>query len=207
MKQTKVNTTVDIDSYVVNSAKYYSLKLVAKGYYNFYETDDLEQEILALFLYQIKKYKYDESKSSYKNWVSILMENIFKELIRKSKLHKKYFSKVSLNDTTNTSENYKNYKTYKYGNNSTDNNSSEIIDLIEDTNANTFEEYYKSTRDKKLLQVINNLPDDLKELCRLLRDKNVTDIAKQLKISRDTVYSKIHKIKKIFKDNGIDNCE
>ena len=44
MKLTKVNTTVDIDSYVVNSAKYYSLKLVAKGYYNFYEADDLEQE-------------------------------------------------------------------------------------------------------------------------------------------------------------------
>ena len=62
MKLTKVNTTVDIDSYVVNSAKYYSLKLVRKGYYSFYETDDLEQELLAIFLCQIKKYKYDKTK-------------------------------------------------------------------------------------------------------------------------------------------------
>ena len=108
---------------------------------------------------------------------------------------------------SNNNNNYSNYKNYKYGSNSTDNNSSEIIDLIQDTNANTFEEYYKLTRDKKLLQVINNLPEDLKEICRLLRDKNVTDIAKQLKVSRDTVYNKIHKIRTIFKDNGIDNWE
>ena len=120
-------------------------------------------------------------------------------MFRNSKLHRKYVSRVSLNDTTSICENN--------NSNSTNNNSSEIIDLIEDTNANTFEEYYKLTRDKKLLQVINNLPDDLKELCRLLRDKNVTDIAKSLKISRDTVYEKIHKIRKIFKENGIDSWE
>ena len=39
----------DLESYIFNSAKYYALKLIRNGFYSFYEVNDLEQEILALF--------------------------------------------------------------------------------------------------------------------------------------------------------------
>ena len=41
----------NLDSYILNSAKYYATKLVSKGFYNFYDLNDLKQEILALFYY------------------------------------------------------------------------------------------------------------------------------------------------------------
>lgn len=180
--QNSKNYFENIDLYVINSAKFHALKIVERGYYPFYELDDLEQEILALFLYQSKKSPYEKTKSTYKYWVSITIENICKELIRKKIVHNKYFSKTSLNDFCF----------------SDDNDSSEIIDLIEDKSANTFEEYYKLNQKEKLLNAIDKLPDELKDLCRMLQDKNVTEIAKELNLSRDTIYRKIHRIKEIL---------
>ena len=44
----------DLESYIFNSAKYYALKLIRNGFYSFYEVNDLEQEILALFYCHLK---------------------------------------------------------------------------------------------------------------------------------------------------------
>ena len=178
----------NIRSYILNSAKYHALKLINQGYYPFYELEDLEQEILALFLYKINKYSYDESKSSYKSWVTMIIKNICYDLIQKAIKYKKYFSKTSLNDLL-----------------SSDNqDSNEIIDFIADETANTFEEYYNFNQKEKILNEINNFPDELKELCRMLQDKNVTEISKELNISRKTIYKRINKIKMLLKKYNTD---
>ena len=199
MKLTKVNTTVDIDPYVQSSAKYYSLKLVNKGYYNFYETDDLEQEILALFLCQIKKYPHDPNKSSEKHWISIIMENIYKNLKSKAIRESRFISKVSLNDSIGTSVTSSSKR-----NNNEQSNESEIIDFIQDDKSNTFETYCKQKTKEKITKAIEDLPNDLKDICRYLQTDNVSDISKKLNISRKTIYQKIHKIKSIFEECGID---
>ena len=90
-------------------------------------------------------------------------------------------------------------------NKSSDNSSSEIIDFIEDNNSNTFEEYYKESQNKKLFNAINSLPEDLKEICGLLKYKNATEVSRELNISRATLYRKIHEIKEVFIKTGVDN--
>ena len=181
----------DVESYILNSAKYHAIELVKGGYFQFYELEDLEHEILARFYKKIKIYGFNEEKSNYKSWISFLIDKISIRLIEKAMTRNKYNSKISLNDSFT-------------GTNNEDNNSSEIMDFIEDNNSNTFEEYYKSSQSKKLLETINSLPKDLKELCRLLKYKNATEVAKQLNISRATLYRKVQKIREIFIKANID---
>jgi RNA polymerase sigma factor (sigma-70 family) len=183
-----------LDPYVLNSVRIYALGLVKTGYYLFSDLDDLEQEMILYFLSENKKYKYDKNKSSFKHWVNILLQNSCGLLIRKVRIRNKYFHKFSLNDPMNNTDH-----------NSNDDNPIEMIDLIEDDKADTFEEYCKMTQNKKLSVVLNKLPEDLKQLCKLLQtEKNVTEVAKKLSLSRKSIYKKIHKIKKIFKDLGMD---
>ena len=148
----------DLESYIFNSAKYYALKLIRNGFYSFYEVNDLEQEILALFYYRIKKYDHDESKSSIKYWINIIMEGIYGNLLEKARIRNKVFSQKSLNDNFNQS-NISN-------NPSNENDNMEIIDFIEDNTTDTFESYCKIKIEELILKAVDNLPDDLKELCR-----------------------------------------
>lgn len=182
----------EVEAYILNSVKFHALELVKKGYFQFYELEDLEHEILARCYAKIKKYGYDKTKSIYKTWISFLIEKISLRLIERARTRNKYNSKISLNDFSPD----KNYN---------ENNSSEIIEFIEDNNSNTFEEYYKASQDKKLFSIVNSLPEDLKELCRLLKYKNITEISNELNISRNTVYRRIQKIKEIFIKAGINN--
>ena len=119
----------NLDSYILNSAKYYATKLVRNGFFDFYDLNDLEQEILALFYYRIKKYSHDETKSSIKHWVSIIMEGIYGNLVEKAIVHNKFFSKKSLNDYSEINKSNSN------------NESKEIIEFIEDDHSDTFESY------------------------------------------------------------------
>jgi RNA polymerase sigma factor (sigma-70 family) len=183
-----------LDPYVLDSVRIYALGLVKTGYYLFSDLEDLEQEMILYFLNENKKYKYDKNKSSFKHWVNILLQNSYGLLIRKAKIRNKYFHKFSLNDLANNTDH-----------NSNDDNPIEMVDLIEDDKADTFEEYYKMTQSRKLSTILNKLPKDLKQLCKLLQtEKNVTEVAKKLGLSRKSVYKKIHRIKEIFKGLGMD---
>ena len=145
----------DLESYIFNSAKYYALKLVKNGFYSFYEVNDLEQEFLALFYYRIKKYSHDESKSSIKYWINIIMEGIYGNLLEKARIHNKVFSRKSLNDYADIDG---------IGNSSgiSKNDSKEIIDFIEDNKTDTFESYCRIKREELVLKAVDNLPNDLK---------------------------------------------
>jgi RNA polymerase sigma factor (sigma-70 family) len=175
-----------LDPYVFDCAKYYSLKLVRYGFYSFSDLEDLEQEILIYFIENSRKYRFNKDKSSYKNWVIILVKSAYRILIKKAKIRRKYNSNVSLNDFVKDSD-----------------NNSEIIDFIEDNNSNFFEELCQRELNEKLYKTIKTLPEDLKQLCRLLQCKNITEVAKELNLSRKSVYKKIHKIKTIFEKAGL----
>jgi RNA polymerase sigma factor (sigma-70 family) len=178
----------NLDPYVFNCAKYYALKLVRSNFYSFSDLEDLEQEILVNFIEKNRKYK-PYSNISAKNWTTIIVKSSYKELMRKSKLRRKYFSNISLNEPINSND---------------DNGNSEIIDFIEDKNSsNAFEDFCQLKEMERLYKIIETLPEDLKKLCRLLQTKNVTEIAKELKLSRWSVYDKIHKIKRIFEKAGV----
>ena len=71
-----------INSYVINQAKYYSNKLIANGYYNNYEREDLFQEFIVCYLKH--KNDYDASKSSFKVYVTFIFQNLNKDLIIRS---------------------------------------------------------------------------------------------------------------------------
>ncbi len=186
----------EVEAYILNSVKYHALELVKKGYFQFYELEDIEHEILAKCYDKIKRYGYDETRSNYKSWISFLIEKISLRLIERAIARNKYNSKLSLNDLSIS---------FVSNNKDSDNSSSEIIDFIEDNNSNTFEEYYRTSQNKKLFNAINSLPEDLKEICRLLKYKNATEVSKELNISRATLYRRIQKIKEIFIKANIDN--
>lgn len=175
----------DINSYVLNSAKFYALKLVNRGNFPYFLLPDLEHDLLVYFLEESKKYEYDETKSSYKYWVTVIMETGCKRILRKARLYKKHFSQTSLNDfiTDNDGE------------------CSEVIDFVEDDKS--FEEYFENNRKEKLLSVVAKMPDDLKEVCRLLQDKNISQISRELKVSRKSISKKVNKIRAIFKEAGL----
>jgi RNA polymerase sigma factor (sigma-70 family) len=180
----------NLDPYVFDCAKYYSLRLVKHGFYSFSDLEDLEQEMLVKFIEKSKRHAFDKNKSSPKNWTTILMKSIYSELLRESKIRSKYFSKTSLNEQINPKED--------------NDNNSEIIDFIEDNRPSVFDKCFKTTRSRKLLEAVESLPEDLRTVCRLLRDKNVAEIARELKLSRKSIYKKIRKIKSMFEEIGLE---
>ncbi|HSQ97543.1 MAG TPA: hypothetical protein VLL98_02370 [Rickettsiales bacterium] len=202
----KVSTAEGIVSYAQSSAKFYALKLINSRCFSFYDLDDLEQEILALFLYQIKKYPYDPNKSSEKHWISIIMENIYKNLKSKAIRESKYISKVSLNDSMGTSINGSSRKSYSNGinrnhnHNSEQSSESEIIDFIQDDKSNTFETYCKQKIKEKITKAIEIMPNDLKDICRYLQTDNVSDISKKLNISRKQYIKKYTKLNQFLRN-------
>lgn len=88
------------------------------------------------------------------------MDGIYGNLLEKAQIHNKVFSQKSLNDNYNQSN--------RPNNSSNENDNMEIIDFIEDNRADTFENYCRIKREELILKAVDNLPDDLKELCRQL---------------------------------------
>ena len=55
-----------------------------------------------------------------------------------------------------------------------------------------------------LTLVLDELPDDLRQLARLLQTRTVAEIARELGVPRSTLYEKgIARLRKIFEDNGL----
>jgi RNA polymerase sigma factor (sigma-70 family) len=150
--------------------------------------------MLVRFIEKDKKYK-PHSSISPKNWINVIVKSIYNELMRKSKLQRKYFSKTSLNEPI------------RNNNHNDDNSNSETADFIEDGRPSFFDELCEKELNRKLREAVETLPDDLKNICRLLRNKNVTEIAKELKLSRWSVYDKLHRIEKVFRERGIDKIK
>lgn len=126
------------------------------------------------------------------------MEGIYGNLLEKAQIHNKVFSQKSLNDNYNQSN--------RPNNSSNENDNMEIIDFIEDNRTDTFENYCRIKREELILKAVDNLPDDLKELCRQLQtDTNITNISKKLNLSRKTIYQKINKIRKIFEELNLND--
>lgn len=126
------------------------------------------------------------------------MEGIYGNLLEKARIHNKVFSQKSLNDSYNYSN--------KSNNSSNENDNMEIIDFIEDNRTDTFENYCRIKREELILKAVDNLPNDLKELCRQLQtDTNITNISKKLNLSRKTIYQKINRIRKIFEELNLND--
>ena len=127
------------------------------------------------------------------------MEGIYVNLLEKAAIHNKVFSKKSLND-------YADIDGISNGSGISKNDSKEIIDFIEDNKTDTFESYCRIKREELVLKAVDNLPNDLKELCRQLQtDTNITNISKKLNLSRKTIYQKINRIRKIFEELNLND--
>lgn len=126
------------------------------------------------------------------------MEGIYGNLLEKARIHNKVFSQKSLNDNYNQSN--------RPNNSSNENDNMEIIDFIEDNTTDTFESYCKIKMEELILKAVDNLQNDLKELCRQLQtDTNITNISKKLNLSRKTIYQKINRIRKIFEELNLND--
>jgi DNA-directed RNA polymerase specialized sigma24 family protein len=68
-----------IDSYVVQQARFYSLRLIRKNYYSSNDFDDLVQEFILYYL----RYgdNYDSARSSFKHFVQIMFNSCACNLI------------------------------------------------------------------------------------------------------------------------------
>lgn len=168
----------NINSYVINQAKYYSNKLIANGYYNNYEREDLFQEFIIFYL----KYKdnYDINKSSFKHYINVIYNNLYNDLIDKTK--------------------YKRRILYLLDNEDNNNNLTDYKDSLTEVSP-----FFMSLNMIDLKNTIDKLPNHnhLKDISYfIVEGYMVAEIAKKLKISKTSIYKKLKQIEKYFLDIG-----
>ncbi len=171
----------NIDSYVINQAKYYSNKLVKNGYYDNREREDLFQEFIICYLKH--RDNYNITKSSFKVYVTFIFQNLNKDLIIRSIERRK----VPVTYYQNTLPPNRCYE-----NNS---DTTEYMDPLMEVSP-----FFMSLNMIYLKNTIDKLPnEELKEICYLIMDGyNILEIAKRLNLSRVVIYKKLKQIKKYF---------
>lgn len=177
-----------VESYVILLARNFSLKLVNSGLFLFSDFDDLKQEFI--YHYLRKKDKYDPTKSSPETFVYILFQSKSKDMTRKVLNVRSKYS-YSLDESAFRDNSY---------NGSFSEESISHKDLIE----SHYDSDFNMEISTDIQKVFNRLPNDLKRVCRLLQSHSIKEIAANLNISQRRVYYLIDKLKKYFKEAGMD---
>jgi len=182
-----------IDRYAVRLIKYKARQLVGRVGFTEFDREDLEQEMMMDLFQRLPKYNPDRAQRT--TFIARIVEHKIATIIetRKAGLRDYRLCNCSLNDRLEDGEG----------------GSVERMEIIDQ------EDYLRRTgrlsrpaavlRDLSLdlRKEIENLPPELRELCKRLETDTVTEISRDTGIPRGTIYESIKKLRAIFQDAGL----
>jgi len=173
------------DEYVARLVRIKARQLV--GRYGFTESDreDIEQELKLDLLERLPD--YDPDRGSLEGFVSGVVDHKISRFLEKRSAAKRNPDRVaySLNDAI----------------------ADEQGGLVERAAAMPDETLPRGRQQDLVLDLadaLSELPPDLRRLCCQLREKGVTEIARQEGVSRKTVYERIKRIREKLRERGLD---
>ena len=185
------NTYRGIDEYAARLIKHKARQMVGTAGYSFSDMPDLEQELVADLLQRLPRFNPTIAKMS--TFVSRIVEHRIATILEARNASCRDWKRCqdSLNEplSNNEGEFY------------------EFMDLVRsptiglDDDGESIEDAYSFAIDFK--KAMESLPEDLQEICQLLKGHSLTDVAQQLDMPRTTLYSKLRTIRNHFSAAGM----
>jgi len=184
------NNYKGVEPYIVSSAHNFSLKLIKSGLFLFSDINDLEQELLFHCVRNLNK--FDSSKSSFEHFVTVIIENKYKDILRKANAKNRCSFFYSLEESVFNDDSY---------NGSFNEESTTYKDLI----ASHYDSDLSMELSADIEMLFNNkLSDEYKNLFRLLQTHSFEEIAHELDVAPRTIYNMVNRLKEYFKEAGLD---
>ncbi|MCL1859895.1 MAG: sigma-70 family RNA polymerase sigma factor [Oscillospiraceae bacterium] len=177
----------DVDYFEIIVKKYekmiYNLAIVKT--HNRENAQDISQECFLRAYKMLRSYKTD---SAFSTWIYRICQNLIFDFYRKNKKIKTV--SLSAPDLYDEDQNQKNKEKD-----------------IEDTDSEPAEQVIRAEKTEKIREIINSLPEDLKEIIILrdLNDISYAQIAEMLDIEIGTVKSRLSRAREKLKDYIIKN--
>lgn len=159
-----------------------------------HERQDIEQELAVTLWKESRKFK--SRQSSWASFSYLVLEKHLRKIMRhRTQPTARYrnFQAISLNTPLPDAE-----------------DSDAVSELIEQVNSDgLLEDGTSPTEPEQILlkmdmdEFMNQLPENLRKICDLLKIMRIRDVSKILKISRTTLYKRINEIKKEMNDRGL----
>lgn len=181
--------------YVKNLIRRKAMKMTGSYGFSLSDKDDIKQELL-LDLYVRLKH-YDREKGDFRGFVRLLVNNKISSLIAAKKAQMRDYRKTgpSLNQVIEIGEGE---HTYLHETLTQD-------DYLRITGKSSQSDLYLNNLSLDIHHTTENMPIQLKELCELLKEYDISDASRKLAINRDTVYEWIKRIKQHFMQGGLDS--
>ncbi len=184
-----------IDKYAVRLIKRKSKQLVGQTGFTQSDREDLEQDLIFDLLCHLPKYDPERAKKN--TFINCVVEHRIANIIKSRKVGKRDYRLLaySLNEIVEDE----------------DGNRTEHI-----ANINQNEYFIKTGKLSSPLEelgelsldiekAIADLPQDFSILCRSLQEETVSEISRNMGITRGTIYRSIKKIREVLENAGIEN--
>jgi RNA polymerase sigma-70 factor, ECF subfamily len=123
---------------------------------------------------------YDSSKK-FTNWMTSIVKN------------------ASIDSLRNKTRQLDTYSLEYFNRHTQENDTFDIVD----SSANLEQNYEQKEFLSEVFEMINQLPDDLREVMNhLIDDKSYAEISEQMKLPLNTIRTKVHRAKKILRKNA-----
>jgi RNA polymerase sigma factor (sigma-70 family) len=184
------NSYTNIDPEITKLVRYEAGKAIGKTGFRKHDQEDIEQELMIAAIKALKK--YDPSKGTKEVLLRSVIRNTLNSIYRYRQAQMRDWRKVeSLNVLVEDPE-----ETY------------EAVDLVTDKGYfGGFDIEAMSPNDGINLKmdidsIIEKLPEKLRELCNDMKYMTVLEAAAKRKISKDTVYRQLKKIRQFMEESG-----
>ena len=183
----------EIDPYAIQIIKFKARRLVGKVGFTASDRADLEQELILDLLHRLPK--YDCNRAQLSTFISRVVEHKSADLIKAQMAGIRDYRRCrcSLNDRFEDE----------------DGRSVERIDTLDQehsgphTGTQSRPSYERHFLAIDVVQVLEKLPPELRDLCQRLATETVTEISRSTGVPRGTLYESIKRLRQIFKDAGL----
>ena len=184
----------NLDESIIHLIKFKSWTLIGKIGYTFSDRDDIEQELAVHIVDRLKH--FDPSRGKLSTFVSRVVDNKIASMIEARKTRKLDFRShaYSLDELMRDP----NGELFRRG----DEIEEDDYLMRTDCQSRSTQELVELRSD--LARVISTLPEDMQSLCACLMTQNVTDISREMGVSRQKIYDSIRSLRTIFRAAGLD---
>ncbi len=183
-----------LDGYAKEVIRHKAWQLIGKYGFTVSDFDDLQQDMMLDLLRRLGQ--YDPQKAALTTFVARIIDRKISNLIRHQRQEKRdYRRRVSPLDAQVEDRDGQQRHLEEVL-------SQDVYD--EDAGRHGRPEAERRDLQLDLALVLEELPDDLRDLAGRLQTRTVAEIARELGVSRSTLYQKgISRLRKIFQDNGL----
>ena len=188
------NSYRGLESKLIKMVKHKARKAVGNAGIREHDIPDIEQDLMLTLLKGLKR--YDSAKSKRTTYASVLLNTrmnwIYRFRLSRSRRASCNWSSLNLQVKIGESE------------------FNELIDLVnndgllEEESLASFGLWEDENLRIDIEPVIKQMPVKLQKICECLKIKNVTETARELKLSRTTIYRKLQEIRHLFIRHGLE---